>query len=88
MRVTEMGRLKEFRCHIGHRMGLRTMIDEKPMKISRMLQAAQAQTEELRELLGFALDEAGPDDLGALTREFGMKENLLHQIRAITESEN
>jgi len=81
MRVAQLGRLKEYRCHIGHRMGLRTMIEEKKQNVDRLVQAALAQTEELNELLGFAVEDASPDEVGSLTRELKLRQETRDYLR-------
>jgi len=81
MQVAQLGRLKEYRCHIGHRMGLRTMIEEKKQNVDRLVQAALAQTEELNELLGFAVEEANSDEVKALTRELKLRQQVRNYLR-------
>jgi hypothetical protein len=56
MTAARMGELVEYRCHVGHRFGLRTLIDQKAKNIERLLEAALAQSEELSSVLQIALD--------------------------------
>lgn len=51
MKLHCMGRLLEYRCHVGHRMGLQTMIVEKGAVVEQTIWSALAQSEELVVLL-------------------------------------
>ena len=46
-----LGNLHEYRCHVGHRFGLKTMIAEKTQIVERAISGAVAQLEELTCLL-------------------------------------
>lgn len=81
MQLAQLGRLKVYRCHTGHRMGLRTMIDEKKNAVNRLTQAAPAQTEELNELLGLALKEADPNEVDAVSRELRQRQTTREYLK-------
>ncbi|HEY4010301.1 MAG TPA: chemotaxis protein CheB [Acidobacteriaceae bacterium] len=51
MTLHTMGRVKEFRCHVGHRFGLKTMVSEKSGVVERAMWKAVSQSEELLQLL-------------------------------------
>lgn len=59
MTSSRMGNLVEFRCHVGHRFGLRSLLEQKSKNIERLLEMALAQSEELSEALRAAIDN-GP----------------------------
>ena len=45
MTARSMGALVEYRCHTGHRFGIRTLLDQKAKNIERLLEMALAQLE-------------------------------------------
>lgn len=69
MTAIKMGHLREYRCHIGHRIGIRTMIEQKAKNIERMLEATLAQSEELSNLLKTAMEDPDGEDRTALIEE-------------------
>ncbi len=86
MTAVQMGNLREFRCHIGHRFGLETLIAEKRAVVERALGAALSQSQELTELLGDALSQAGSPESIRLTEEIAkrMKEqDVLRDLAAV-----
>jgi two-component system chemotaxis response regulator CheB len=66
MKATKMGRLREYQCHIGHRVGLRTMIEQKSVGMERVLGSALAHSEELSSLLETALENLNGEDTAGL----------------------
>jgi two-component system chemotaxis response regulator CheB len=54
----QMGSLREYRCHIGHRFGLQAMIAQKTTFVEHALDTALSQSEELTELLERGLQES------------------------------
>jgi two-component system chemotaxis response regulator CheB len=60
MSTIRLGGLREYRCHIGHRFGLRTLIAEKRNVVENFLDSALAQSEELTDLLAMGLSDADP----------------------------
>ncbi len=86
MTRTEMGRLQEYRCHIGHRFGLKTMITEKSEVVQRAISAAVSQTEELTDLLEQAKNHIDPSIAAALEQEIRARGEQARQLRELLES--
>lgn len=64
MTTVRMGGLREYRCHIGHRFGLQTLIADKSRVVEQAVNLALSQSEELSELLEEALPQSGaPEQL-------------------------
>lgn len=91
MTLYEMGQLKEFRCHVGHRFGLKTLIAEKSGVVERAISMALSQSEELLELLEQArtsLDEESSaqihDEIAQGKKEQGTLRSLME--RSVTQS--
>ncbi|HEV2273770.1 MAG TPA: chemotaxis protein CheB [Acidobacteriaceae bacterium] len=84
MTLTRMGPLQEYRCHIGHRFGLRTLIEQKANNIEHILEAALAQSEELSSLLRNALEHPDGEDIEALRRELGHRSEEQRILRGIS----
>jgi two-component system, chemotaxis family, protein-glutamate methylesterase/glutaminase len=87
MQKARLGRLSEYRCHIGHRFGWKTMIAEKSGVIERAISQALAQTEELLQLL-----EATPGQRDAavqepLRREIQSRREHARQLRKLLEQQ-
>jgi hypothetical protein len=51
MKAVHLGNLIEYTCHVGHRLGAKTMIVQKSDVIERSMWNAVCQTEELLDLL-------------------------------------
>jgi len=58
MKAVRLGGLREYRCHIGHRFGLQTMIAQKTRVVEHALDVALSQSEELSKLLEIASNES------------------------------
>jgi two-component system, chemotaxis family, protein-glutamate methylesterase/glutaminase len=86
MSSVRMGNLREYRCHIGHRIGLRTMIEQKSKNIERMLESARAQSEELSGLLRTAREDLGDQDQKALSEELERRKTQQDTLRAMVDS--
>jgi hypothetical protein len=69
MTAVKMGGLREYRCHIGHRIGLQTMIARKRAIIEHALGIALAQSEELTDLLEESREELPSEEQYALKQE-------------------
>lgn len=80
------GLLYEYRCHVGHRFGLKTMIAEKTETVERMLSAALAQTEELLELLMREQTSGDPAVSKSLDDEVESRSQQAQALRALLES--
>jgi two-component system, chemotaxis family, protein-glutamate methylesterase/glutaminase len=81
-----MGRLQEYRCHIGHRFGLKTMIAEKTGLVERALSTALAQTEELTDLLKEAKADVDASVAATLDSEIEARGQQARQLRDLLES--
>ena len=86
MTSAKMGRLQEYRCHIGHRFGLKTMIAEKSGLVERAISTALSQTEELTDLLRQAEDHTDPSVAAALNEEIEARREQARQLRDLLES--
>jgi two-component system, chemotaxis family, protein-glutamate methylesterase/glutaminase len=86
MTQARQGRLYEYRCHIGHRFGLKTMIAEKTELIERMVSAAMAQTEELTDLLAQEQEQGDPSVTKSLANEIERRRDQARELRALLES--
>lgn len=86
MTSTRMANLHEFRCHVGHRFGLRTMMEQKAKNIERVLEMALAQSEELSNLVKTALENPDGEDYEALQRELRRRQAEQETLRAISRN--
>jgi two-component system, chemotaxis family, protein-glutamate methylesterase/glutaminase len=87
MTTVRMGGLREYRCHIGHRFGLRTMIAEKTRVVERATEVALAQSEELTDLLERALANADVEDLPQLKDQIAQRKREQETLRAMSGNE-
>lgn len=83
MTFVRMGGLREYRCHIGHRFGLQTLISEKRKVVERAMETALSQSEELSELLHRALDENGHRSLESLRSEIAKLKGQQEALRSL-----
>lgn len=86
MSSTRMGKLHEYRCHVGHRFGLRTLMEQKAKNIERVLEMALAQSEELSSLMKTALENPDGEDSEDLRRELRRRENEQETLRSISRN--
>lgn len=85
MRLEQQGGTKEYICHVGHRLGLQSMIADKTDVVERSMWTALAQSEELIELLRQSegsLDPAGP---GTLQEEIATRLHDMETLRSVLE---
>ncbi len=85
MKVFHFGKLIEYTCHVGHRLGARTMMVQKSEVIERSLWNAVCQTEELLDLLR----KEKPQDASAaeaLSAEIAQREQHISGIKRILET--
>lgn len=87
MRLFQLGHLKEYRCHVGHRFGLKTMIAEKTGVVERSVWTALSQSEELSDLLQQALGDAEPEHALALEKELSQRKKQQEILRGMMERE-
>ena len=76
MTATRMGQLVEYRCHVGHRFGLRTLLEQKSKNIERLLEMALSQSEEASFALQRAIKDPDGEDPQELKTELqkGLRE--------------
>lgn len=84
MSAVRMGSLREYRCHVGHRLGLQTMIEQKASNIERVLEMALAQSEELSSLLKTAVESGQGEDVEGLRKELERREREQEMLRALS----
>jgi two-component system chemotaxis response regulator CheB len=84
MNAVRMGMLHEYRCHVGHRFGLQTMIEQKSKNIERVLETALAQSEELGSLVKTALESAQAENTEALRKELERRGREQEILRSLT----
>ena len=84
MTAARMGELVEYRCHIGHRFGLRTLIDQKAKNIERLLEAALAQSEELSSALKMAIDRPEGETPGTLQTQLEQRQREQQILRSLS----
>lgn len=85
MRLEQQGGTKEYICHVGHRLGLQSMIADKTDVVERSMWTALAQSEELIDLLRQAEESFDPTVLGSLQEEIAMRRNDMKILRAALE---
>lgn len=86
MTAVKMGGLREYRCHIGHRIGLQTMIAQKSTVVEHALGVALSQSEELSDLLERFYQSSSAEDRHALDREIARRKNEQEALRGLTSS--
>lgn len=86
MTATRMGKLVEFRCHVGHRFGLRTLLEQKSKNIERLLEMALAQSEELSGAIRSAIDSPDGEDLEELQWELQRREAEQELLRTLAST--
>jgi two-component system chemotaxis response regulator CheB len=84
MTARSMGALVEYRCHTGHRFGIRTLLDQKAKNIERLLEMALAQSEELSAALQSAMHNPDGEDTDSLRQEMERREREQELLRRIS----
>ena len=84
MSARSMGTLVEYRCHTGHRFGLRTLLDQKSKNIERLLEMALAQSEELSAALQSAMRNPDDEDTCSLRNELERRAREQELLRRIS----
>ncbi|WP_109489032.1 chemotaxis protein CheB [Occallatibacter savannae] len=84
MTATRMGDLIEFRCHVGHRFGLRTLLEQKSKNIERLLEMALAQSEELSRAVRSAIDHPDGEDRQDLKQELHRRAHEQEVLRSLS----
>ncbi len=83
MHAEQLGRIKEYVCHVGHRLGLQSMIAEKTHVVERIMWTALSQSEELVQLLEEAKADLDPATLGVLPEEIASRRSDVEILRAV-----
>lgn len=84
MKAVCMGSLLEYRCHVGHRLGLRTLLEQKAKNIERFLEAALAQSEELSSALTSAIENPDGEDEQGLRNELKRRKREQEMLRSLS----
>jgi two-component system chemotaxis response regulator CheB len=85
MTRVSLGGLHEYRCHIGHRLGLKTMIAEKGRLVERAISAAAAQLDEYTDLLSEMKQQADTSTVSALEKEIKERREQAERVRELLE---
>ena len=86
MKGVRLGGLREYRCHIGHRFGLQTMIAQKTRVVEHALDVALSQSEELSKLLELASNESPHESPELLSEEIMKRKTEQTAIRALASN--
>lgn len=84
MSATRMANLIEYRCHVGHRFGLRTLLEQKAKNIERLLESALAQSEELSQAVKSAISNPDGEDQDSLREELKRREHEQEILRCLS----
>lgn len=87
MKSFQMGQMIEYQCHVGHRLGLKSMIAEKSGVVEKSVWTALAQSEELVQLLEEAAPHVDPDTAESLQEEITHRRGDHLILRRIIERE-
>ncbi len=85
MTLEQHGSLKEYACHVGHRLGLQSMISEKIDVVERSMWSALAQSEELVALLEDTQDDEQPALMGSRASEIALHRGMMETLRDMLE---
>lgn len=86
MRLEQSGGVREYVCHVGHRLGLQSMITDKTDVIERTMWKAVSQSEELIELLEQAQAQAGNGtEAAGILQEVASRRGDMQALRAVLE---
>jgi two-component system chemotaxis response regulator CheB len=85
MKMTKLGRLRQYSCHVGHHFGLKTMIAEKSDTLERIMWGALAQSEELSDLLKQAIEELDAGTAAELEKELVERRREREILRSAIE---
>ena len=88
MKLYKLGRLLEYRCHVGHRLGLKTMIAEKSGLVERSVWAAIAQSQELVTLLEQAKSGGDRETLAIFDQEIVQRRYEQDALKSVAERVN
>ena len=88
MTKVRMGKFNEYRCHIGHRFGLQTMIAQKRRVVEHALDVALAQSQELSRLLETSMEEPGHESADEVRRELDKRKQEQEMLRNLAGNRN
>ncbi|HXE14065.1 MAG TPA: chemotaxis protein CheB [Bryobacteraceae bacterium] len=79
--------LWEYRCHIGHRLGLKSMVAGKTKLVEQAIAVALSQIEELTQLLEQLKDSPDSQTRNALVEEIDLRREQARQLRQLLEQD-
>jgi two-component system chemotaxis response regulator CheB len=85
MKLHRLGRLKEYTCHVGHRLSPQAMIAQKTEVVERAVWAALSQAEELSSLLEQAIVDGDGESASALEDELARCRKEQELLRTMIE---
>ena len=85
MTLYRMGHLKEYRCHVGHRFGLKTLIAEKSGVVERAITTALSQSGELLQLLEQARSDLDEESATLIHEEITQRKKEQETLRGLME---
>lgn len=86
MKTFRMGRLLDFRCHTGHRLGFKSLMAEKSGLVEHSMGTALSQSEELVGLLRTASAHAQPEARHGIEAEIQCRQNEQRELRRLLEN--
>jgi len=87
MRSVRLGGLREYRCHIGHRFGLMSLITQKREVVEQAVESALAQSEELTKLLDSVQADADIETRQILSEEIAERHEEQETLRELVSSQ-
>ncbi len=85
MKLEQLGGTKEYVCHVGHRLGLQSMITDKTDVVERTMWKAMSQSEELIELLEHARDDMDTSARRHIESEITTRRRDIEILRGVIE---
>lgn len=82
--LAQMCKLREYRCHTGHRYGLQSLLSQKASRLEIALNSALAQSEEMTALLESAISGEPAETLSAIHKEMSALREEQDLIRRLT----
>lgn len=80
--------LWEYRCHIGHRLGLKSMVVGKTKMVEQAMGVAMSQIEELTQLLEELKDSRDSQTRSDLAEEIALRREQARQLRQLLEQDH
>jgi two-component system chemotaxis response regulator CheB len=85
MKAFRVGQMIEYKCHVGHRLGLKSMISDKGRVVEKAVWTALSQSEELVELLELASPHVDRETAESLIEEINQRREDHTMLRRIVE---